>query len=116
MTHSWTLSRTRRLAGLVAALALLLATLSFTAGAQGAISRAAQANKAAGQASFFCLAWHCQSRSRRAAVFSGTTLKTLWRFNQPRNIFGHGKCRTFADVAINVNSAGTVSSRLIRCG
>ena len=118
MTHertSSTTSRTRGLAGLVAGLALLLATLSFAAGAQAAISKAGQASKAAGQASFFCLAWHCQCRLRRAAAYSGTTLLTVWRLNQPRNIFGHGNCRTYADVAIRVNSAGTVSSRLIRC-
>jgi hypothetical protein len=116
MTRGRTLGRTRGLVALFATLALLVAGLSVTSGAQAAISKAAQANKAAGQASFFCLAWQCQSRTRRLAVYSGTTLVTRWHFGHPRNMIGHPKCRTFADVLISVTSGGTVRSNLLRCG
>jgi hypothetical protein len=79
------------------------------------ISKAAQVSKAASQASFFCYAWQCSSRSRVGAAYSGGTLKTLWRLNNPKNIIGHAKCRTWVLMSIDVTSSGGVRSRLVKC-
>jgi hypothetical protein len=107
-------SATRLLVGIAAAFALLFAAGSFTADAQ-ALSRTQQAGKAAAQASFFCFAWRCQSRVRTGTAFSGSTLITFWRFNQPRGMLGHPTCHTSANVTITVTSGGAVRSRVVRC-
>jgi hypothetical protein len=99
------------LAACVAALTLLLAA-PF---AEAAISKRQQAVRAAGQAAFFCYAWDCASRTRVTAVYSGSTLKTTWRLTSPHHMFGHGNCTRVANMAINVTSGGSITSRLISC-
>ena len=146
MTHSIAPSQTRALLSVVAALALLLmapiaiAALeanpitgsamrsfertsvgqvvgSFSADAHAAISRAQQASRAAGRASFFCFAWQCRSYYRRTAVYTSTgTLKTTWRLAYPRNMLWHGECRTYANMLITVTNTGGIRGSLINCG
>lgn len=114
MTRSLTLRPTLVLAGLLAALALLLA--GPLAGDAAAITKAQQVNKAAGQASFFCYAWQCREKLRRVALFSGGTFRTLWKLTYPHHILGHGNCTSYALMSIDVTATGRVVSRMVRCG
>lgn len=88
---------------------------SFSADADAAVSHATQLSKARGQASFFCFAWQCSGYARTSYAWIGTKLKTTWHLVKPRNMLGHPNCRSYANMVIYVNSAGTVASGLIHC-
>jgi hypothetical protein len=114
MPQRATRSTTAALTALVAAFALLLCSFGV-AGANAALSHSAQLSKARGQASFFCYAWSCTGYARTSYSWTGTRLKTTWHLTRPRHMLWHADCTIYANMVIYVNSAGTVSSGLVKC-